>query len=180
MPTKLEIWRELGKRLGTPAQGTPEYEHKKEVYIRALQDIPITDEAGAAVAPAAATVIPRRSACICPCECSAQRVPMMCPPEMGTSRVLHSKKEERKKSNRRIYSDSETSDSESEPERPIKRAPMRRLITSSDSESESDDEPVRRKAPPKRKEKEKRDTSVRKKSATKTQKAKVKSKSSGK
>lgn len=165
MPTRLEIWRELGKKFGVPPQGSPEYEHKKEIYKRALAELPITDE----VTPAPVQMqSPSFSPCICPCNCHAQRLPMQ---SMGTVHAVHSTKRQE----RRVYSESDSeSDFERPPPRPrrapaIKRQPVS-SSSSSESSSESDEEPpARKKGAPKK------TATADKKSTAKNQKANSKS-----
>ena len=64
MPTKRELWSELGKRYGIPAKGTPEYEYKKQQYQRALIELNISDEQ-----PVRQQAM---SHCSCPCYCGGR------------------------------------------------------------------------------------------------------------
>jgi hypothetical protein len=63
MPSKLEIWQELGRRYGVPNVGTPEYEQKKRMYKEALLHVQVTEDNGNA------------PPCTCPCYCDAKRTP---------------------------------------------------------------------------------------------------------
>lgn len=147
MPTKQEIWRELGRRFGLPPKGSVEYEKKKEMYIHALRTMDISEPSQ-----------PQQMICQCPCDCGAREPIRRSEPvarPMGSTQPAV--RQPRKELLQRTYS----SDTESEDDRPIRVQTSRRKYSDSEqSESESESEveekpkkkkPKKQPPPPKKK-----------------------------
>lgn len=126
MPTKLEIWRELGKKYGVPPKGTAEYEQKVQMYQHALLTLPVYEP----------------PSCSCPCRCEAARQPSQPRVQMHSTNQMGGR-------NAREY-DSYDSEEDMGEIRRVARAPIVRRPTPIYSDSDSEVQRPKRGRPPKK------------------------------
>ena len=160
---KLAIWRDLGKEFGTPPKDSDEYYRKMEVYYQILEEL---SQPPPPPPPQRMPIqvrrvepdeeVPRLKGCCCDCHRKGERAPLA-------------------PVRRRVVRDSSDSEESEFGDVRLARRGRRVILTSddeSDSDSESDDEPVRQKKPVGRP--SKKSTAVQKKKVEKEEKKKKK------